>query len=116
VSYLHKCLSWSPYVSNVIIKASRTLNILKHNLNNCASKVKESAYVTMFRPHLDYAFDVWDPHHVGDIVKLEKVQQRAARWVMNEDSTYSSVMSLLNQLSSPSLQSRVHNIYIGESI
>ena len=29
---------------------------------------KESAYLAMVRPQLEYASDVWDPHHVGDIM------------------------------------------------
>ena len=59
----------------------------------------------MVRPKLEYASDVRDPHHVGDIEKLENIQQRAARWVMNDYSTYSSVTSMLNQLPWPSVQS-----------
>ena len=38
----------------------------------------------MVRPQLEYASDVWDPHYVGDIMELEKVQQRAACWVLND--------------------------------
>ena len=33
----------------------------------------------MVRPQLEYASDVWDPHQVGDIMELEKVQRIAAR-------------------------------------
>ena len=62
-------------------KASRTLNFLKCNLSNTSRQVKESAYLTMVRPQLEYASDVWDPYHVEDIVGLEKVQRRAARWL-----------------------------------
>ena len=47
--------------------------------------------------------DVWDPHQVGDIMKLEKVQRRAARWVLND---YSRFTLMLGQLSWPSLQTR----------
>ena len=39
----------------------------------------------MVRPQLDYALDVWDLYHV---VKLEKVQRRAAHWVMNNHGRY----------------------------
>ena len=38
----------------------------------------------MVRPQLEYASDVWDPHQTGDIVELEKIQRRAARWVVND--------------------------------
>ena len=68
--------------------------------------VKESAYLTMVRPQLEYASDVWDPQHVGDIMELEKVQRRAAPLVLNDYGQFSSVSSMLNQLSWLTLQSR----------
>ena len=62
------------HISDIVTKASRTLNIIKRNFSKCSSQVKESAYLTMIKPQLEYASDVWDPHHVGDIMELEKVQ------------------------------------------
>ena len=50
----------------------------------------------MVKRQLEYASDVWDPHYVGDIMELEKVQQRAAHW---DYGRFSSVSSMLNQLS-----------------
>jgi len=108
---IHKHLSWTPHITGVVAKASRTLNFLKcnlhvshTNLSNTSRQVKESAYLTMVRPQLEYASDVWDPNHVEDIVELEKEQQRAAHWVMNDYGRYSSVTSMLEQLSWPTLQ------------
>ena len=54
---IHKSLSWSPHISNVVNKASRTLNFLKRNLNKCSKQVKESAYLTMVRPQLESGAD-----------------------------------------------------------
>ena len=71
---IHKSLSWSPHISNAVNKASRTLNFLKRNLNKCSRQVKESAYLIMVRPQLEYASAVWDPYQIGDISELEKVQ------------------------------------------
>ena len=61
----------------------------------------------MVRPQLEYASEVWDPHYVGDM-ELEKVymQWRAACWVLNDDGRFSSVTSMLDQLSRPTLQIR----------
>ena len=103
---LNTSLSWSPHISSIVTKASKTLNFLKRNLNKCSEQVKESAYLTMVRPQLEYASDVWDPHQTGDIVELEKIQRRAARWIMNYYGRLSSVTSMLNQLSWPTLQTR----------
>ena len=74
----------------------------------------------MVRLQLEYASDVLDPHHVEDIMELEKVQQRAAHWVLNDYGWFSSVSTMLGQLSWPTLQSR-HKLsrlatYIAQSI
>jgi len=53
---------------------------------------------------MEYATAVWDPYYQSDIQHLEKVQRRAARWVFNDYSTYSSVTDMLQQLSLGTLQ------------
>ena len=58
----------------------------------------------MVRPQLEYASDVWDPHHVGDVMELEKVQQRAAHWVLNDYDRFSLFTVMLDQLPWPTLQ------------
>ena len=76
---IHKCLSWTPHSTSIVTKASRILNFLKCNLYN-TRKLKKFAYLTI------YASDVWDLYHLGDII--QKVQQRAAWWVMNDYGRY----------------------------
>ena len=39
---IHKSLSWSPHISSIVTKASRTLNFIKRNLRKWSSQVKES--------------------------------------------------------------------------
>ena len=36
-------------------------------------------YVSLVRPHLEFASTVWNPYLAGDIETLEKVQRRAKR-------------------------------------
>ena len=78
---LDKHLSWSPHVSKISGKASRTLNFLNRNLSNCSTQVKAVAYLAMVRPQLEYASVVWDPIYNSDVHKLENIRKRAARWV-----------------------------------
>ena len=99
-------LSWSSHTKHIITKANKTLNFLKRNLNSCSSSVKASAYLTLVRPSMEYAAAVWDPYHHNDILQLEKVQRRAARWVLNDYNRFNSVTAMLQQLSWPSLESR----------
>ena len=54
---------------------------------------------------MEYIAVVWNSYHNNNNIKqLEKVQCRAARWVLNDFSRYSSAM--VQHLSWPSLQSR----------
>ncbi|CAH1248640.1 Hypp8334 [Branchiostoma lanceolatum] len=69
---------------------------------------KELAYEALFRPIVEYASCVWDPHTNGNINKLvhEKVQRRAARFVLNRHRNTLSVSSMLDQLQRAPLQDR----------
>ena len=99
-------LSWSGHIASIASKASQIFNFLRRNLSKCSSTVKASSYLALVRPIMEYAASVWDPYHHNDILALEKVQRRAARWVMNDYSRYSSVSSMLNDLNWPSLHFR----------
>ena len=41
---ISKDLKWSSHVSNVCIKANRTLSFLRYNLSSCHQDLKEMAY------------------------------------------------------------------------
>ena len=74
-------LRWNTHVSNICTKANRTLGFLRRNLNACPQEVKEAAYKGLVRPVLEYSGTVWDPSDVGLQNELEKVKNRAARFV-----------------------------------
>ena len=70
-------MQWSPHINNIATKASKVLNFVKRNLNNCSAPTKASAY-----PSLVWSMPsscVWDPRKAVHIQTLEKVQRRAAR-------------------------------------
>ena len=74
-------LKWNTHISNICTKANRTLGFLRRNLFSCPQNVKEAAYKGMVRPILEYGSSVWDPHPDKLQKELEKVQNRAARFV-----------------------------------
>ena len=50
-------------------------------------------YITMVRPYLEYAAQVWDPHFVKNIEKLEKVQTFALRMCLRQwDCGYNDLL------------------------
>ncbi|XP_066275334.1 uncharacterized protein [Branchiostoma lanceolatum] len=91
-------------------KANRTLGFLRRNLKVLSSKTKELAYKTLVRPIVEYACCVWDPHTTGNTNKLEKIQRRAARFVLNRHRNTSSVSDMLDQLQWVPLQDRRRSI------
>ena len=59
---------------------------------------------------MEYSATAWSPYTILSISKLERVQCRAARYVLNDYSTFYSVSVMFNQLHWPSL--RIHRDYL----
>ena len=69
--------------------------------------MKEAAYKGMVRPILEYGSSVWDPHTSMLQEELEKVQNRAARFVTrNYVYETGSMTGILGQLKWESLKKR----------
>ena len=69
--------------------------------------MKEAAYKGLVRPVLEYGSSVWDPHTHGLQEELEKVQNRAARFVTgNYVFEAGSMTGILGQLKWESLKKR----------
>ena len=103
---LTKDLTWETHINSIIQKANKTLGFLRRNLKISSTKIKETAYKTFVRPILEYACTVWDPHTQTNIDRLEAVQRRAARFVVNRYHNTSSVSGMIDQLNWPTLQHR----------
>ena len=69
--------------------------------------MKEAAYKGLMRPVLDYGSPVWNPYAHGLQEELEKVQNRAARFVAGNHVFESvSMTGILGQLKWESLKKR----------
>ena len=70
-------LRWNKHVHEVTNKANKLLGMLRRNLYFCTKDVRETAYLSLLRPILEYAGTVWDPNclHLED--DLERVQKHA---------------------------------------
>lgn len=73
--------SWDLHIDSIISKASQRLGMVRHVLFNAPRKVKRVAYLTLCRPILEYASEVWDPHLSRQITSLEAVQRKAIRFI-----------------------------------
>ena len=91
-------LTFNEHVDSICSKATRILNLCRRNLSMCPQATKEIAYRTLIRPQLEYASTAWNPYTVKNIVKVENVQRRAARWVLG-NYTYGPNAHLTEQIS-----------------
>ena len=103
---IHKSLRWNEHIDTITKKANATRAFIQRNLQHCPRSTKATCYTTLVRPLVEYACTVWDPHTANNIQKLEAVQPRSARFVMNIYSQTSSVTSMLDTLQWSSLEER----------
>ena len=90
-------------------KATKLIGFLNRNLHTGSKALKELSYKQFVIPVLEYASSIWDPYHQNQINKLEMIQHRAARFVLNQPwrrNVRDSITSLLSALKWPTLQLR----------
>ncbi len=106
--FISNKLTWNQHVKEITSKANRTLGFIRRNLHSCPRKTKEAAYMTLVRPLIEYSSAVWDPHTQILQNQIEKIQNRAARFVFNDYTSRSPgcVSSMLQSLNWESLQNR----------
>ena len=82
------------------------MTVLSPILHILSGRMLSSRSRSLVRPQVEYASVVWSPYTKDNINKIEKVQRRAARWVTNDYSSYSSVTDMLSNLGWRSLENR----------
>ena len=110
---LSRDLDWDTHINNVTNKANQILGFLRRNLKISSSTIKEKAFKAFVRPLLEYASSVWDPYTQKTINKVEAVQRRAARFVLNRYHNTSSVSGMIVTLGWPSLHQRRRSARLG---
>ncbi len=60
-------------------------------------------YISLVKPHLDYAVKFWWPHHAKDIAKLEAIQRRATKMIPSlRNKSHEERLARLNRETSSS--------------
>ena len=99
-------LRWNSHVENTVVKANKSLGFVRRNLYPCSENTKRPAYVTIVRPNFEYGTAVWDPYRHKEIVSIEAVQRRAARFIKRDKNRTSSVTEMLQSLDLDLLENR----------
>ena len=72
-------LSWKYHILEITARANRILGSLKKAFVSRDSTLWKNLYISLVRPHLEYAVQVWSPTKEMDIGLIEKVQARATK-------------------------------------
>ena len=83
-------------ITSTCSKAKQILGLLCRRFYGSASSATlKQLYLSMVRPHLDYASQIWDPHLAKDKKKLEDVQRFACRLASHQwDASYQDLLQL----------------------
>lgn len=78
-------LSWSAHHDYLSAKAYSMLGLLRRNFSHTNSvSHKKILYLSLVRSVFAYCSQLWRPYLLKDIVKLERVQRRATKFVLND--------------------------------
>ena len=67
-------LDWNKHISTVAARGQSKLAFLNRNLKGCPTpkKLRNTAYISLIRPALEYSCSVWYPHKKVIRTKLKK--------------------------------------------
>ena len=82
-------------------RANKLLGYLKRNTRFILrTEVRRTLYLALVRPHLGYATQIWAPQSIELIVKLERIQRRATKFILklpySSNISYKSRLQTLN--------------------
>ena len=75
----------------ILSNAYSSLSLIRRVVPYSSSiSLKRSLYLTLVRSHLVYSSPIWRPQLKKDIVKLEKLQRRATKYITSTELDYKS--------------------------
>ena len=77
-------LSWSKHIAEISSKAYRILGLLRRTFSATNSiTTKKSLYISLVHSQLLYGSQIWRPVLIKDIKRLEQIQRRATKFILN---------------------------------
>ena len=73
-------LTWSTHINEISNKARKIVGLIYRQFYSWSSpQALLQLYISLVRPHLEYATQVWNPYHTRHINQLEKIQKFALK-------------------------------------
>ena len=95
-------LSFNEHINMITNKANSVKSFLQRNIGSCTETVKEACYKSMVKPILEFSSTVWSPYTKKNILMIESIQRRVARFVTSAYNQTSSITTILFGLGWPS--------------
>ena len=77
-------LAWNKQVNEQCVRANKILGYIRRNTRNIQyTSVRRTIYLALIRSHFGFATQVWAPQSIDVIVKLERTQRRATKYILN---------------------------------
>ncbi len=90
-------LKFHKLVSAAISNANQTLGIVKRTFDTLDKELLLIVYKHQVRPHLEYGNAIWHPQYIADMKKVEGVQCRATKVIIElRDNPYQERLQNLN--------------------
>ena len=68
-----------------------------HHISSISTE--RTLYISLIRPQILYGSQIWRPHLIKDIIKIENIQRRASKFILNDFlSNYKSRLTSLHIL------------------
>ena len=81
--WISKDLTWYKQVNEQSSRAHKLLGYLKGNTRFILrTDERRTLYLALVRPHLGYSTHIWAPQSIELIVKLERIQTRATKFML----------------------------------
>ena len=92
-------LTWSEHYDHIIVKAYNTLGLLRRTFKINNIQAKKQLYISLVRSQLLYCSQIWRAQLIKDILKLERIQRRATKYILNNyDLSYKQRLQQLHML------------------
>ena len=93
-------LSWSHHHDMILAKAYKQLGLIRRTFSSSMSvRAKKILYLTLVRSQVTYCSQIWKPHLIKDITRLEKLQRWATKFILNDfSSDYKTRLTSLHLL------------------
>ena len=99
--WISKDLTWYKQVNEQSSRAHKLLGYLKRNTRFILrTDVRRTLYLALGRPHLGDATQIWPPQSIELIIKLDRIQRRATKFILklpySSNIIYKSRLQTLN--------------------